>query len=74
VVTTVTDSDPLGGGSDAFAQMLYFSFVTLTSVGFGDWLQRTNCYSSPFVTHSSKSGDPNEVAEAVMHDLFDEVS
>jgi hypothetical protein len=36
VVRTVTEADPLGDGSDNYARFLYFSFITLTSVGYGD--------------------------------------
>jgi hypothetical protein len=36
VVQSLDQADPLGGGSDNYAVLLYFSFIALTSVGFGD--------------------------------------
>ncbi|MFC1689444.1 potassium channel family protein [Pseudomonadota bacterium] len=36
VVQSLDQKDPFGHGSDNFAVLLYFSFIALTSVGFGD--------------------------------------
>ena len=36
VLGSLNNTDPWGGGSDNFAVLLYFSMITLTSVGYGD--------------------------------------
>lgn len=36
VLGSLNDTDPWGGGSDNLAVLLYFSMITLTSVGYGD--------------------------------------
>jgi hypothetical protein len=36
VLGSLNNTDPWGGGSDNFAVLLYFSTITLTSVGYGD--------------------------------------
>jgi hypothetical protein len=36
VLGSLNNADPWGGGSDNFAVLLYFSMITLTSVGYGD--------------------------------------
>ena len=36
VVQSMVETDPLGDGSDNYAVFLYLSFITLTSVGYGE--------------------------------------